>query len=460
MKKLLFILTISLLSVLHAVTITSDKNIYSSQDKILLTASDMAGNQKDWIAIYPEGSSTAWNNVLQWVWTKGKINHTFTFQNLPAGDYEARVFFNNTYKIETSHKFKVKNQNPLPNAELISKKALYDVNERITIEAKNMSGAKKDWIAIYKAGTSNEWKNVLYWKWTEGKIEGVFHFHSLPEGEYEARAFFNNTYELETSTSFSVQNKHHFPTTIEVRKKVYQAGEHIQVLVNHMLGDKKDWVALFPKNSTNEWKNVIQWSTTGGEKSTIIGFDGLEAGEYEARAFFKNSYNVEASTSFTVAPNPDAIINYVKDICTHNKINKDVVCLENFNIAYYRKKDTVINEEILYAISTQGSWSHITKTYLGWFDNPALKKLANTPLLMIKTFGHQITPYSFYYTDINNKKITKLLTYTLEDNWVLDTIETLENGTKLSIKSHHNGSGEIYHKIYDISNLPQIPLIN
>ena len=460
MKKLLFILSIGLLSLLNATNISSSKNLYSSQEKILLKVSEMEGNQKDWIAIYPENSSTEWKNVLQWTWTKGKVNHTFTFQELPEGNYEARAFFNNSYIVEASHKFNVKNENPLPRVELKSQKASYSAHENIFIESKNMAGNQKDWIAIYTAGTSNEWSNVLRWTWTEGKINNTFRFRGLPEGEYEARAFFNNSYKVETLTKFSVKDDNHFPTTISVRKNVFNTNERIQVVVNHMLGDKKDWVAIFPRNSSSEWKNVVRWSWTGGQEGTLIGFKPLTAGEYEVRAFFKNSYKVEAKAYFTVIVNNDDIVNYVKDICTNNKKDKNVVCLEEFNIAYFRKKDTDINEEVLYAISTKENWSKVKKTYLDYFSRPQITKLENTALLMVTTSKPHSRTYNFYYTDIEEKSITKLLEYYKYHDWILDKIETLENGAKLSIKAHHDGGGEVYHKIYDISNLPSINLIN
>ena len=463
MKKRLSILAIGLLSLLNATNITSNKNIYSSQEKILLKVSEMAGNQKDWIGIYPENASTDWENVLKWTWTKGKINHTFTFQELPKGNYEARAFFNNSYVVEASHKFKVKNENPLAPAELNSQKASYTAHENIFIESKNMAGNQKDWIGIYTVGASNEWNNVLRWTWTKSKINDTFRFKGLPKGEYEARAFFNNSYKVEALTKFSVKDGNHIPATIKTEKEVYKTNEKVQVVVNNMLGDKKDWIGIFSKNSSSEWKNVIRWSWTNGEESTSINFKPLKAGVYEARAFFKNSYKIEAKANFTVetvVPNNDKIVQHVKNTCINNKKDKNIVCLEEFNIAYYRIKDNDINEEILYAINTTDNWSRIGKTYLNFTSNPQITKLANTPLLKVTTFGHHLIKYNFYYTDINNKSIKNLLTYTKEDNWLVDEIKTISNGKKLSIKAHHNGSGEKYYKLYDISNLPTITLIN
>jgi len=464
MQKTLLILTFSLFSLLHAGQITCSKESYSIHEQISVNLKDMEGNSKDWIAIYPANASNEWKNVIYWKWTNGVTNHKIVFKRVPKGKYEVRSFLNNTYTLEASDQFEVKDQYSLPPSELLSQRSSYDEYADIFIDAKGMWGSNRDWIALYKAGTSNAWENVLLWQWTKGKIENHFKFKGLPKGEYEARIFYNNTYKMEGLTSFSVNDFNSIPARINTRKKVYQVNEPIVVGVSDMLGDPEDWVAIFPKNSISNWANVIKWKKSGGKKGATLLFEGLDVGEYEVRAFFRNSYHVEAKISFTVTTSTysgdDRVVDYVRDVYINRIADKNILFLEEFGIAYFRKKDENIHEEVLYAINIEGDWSRIGETYFEYSSKPQIIKLENTPLLMVKTSQAHSDSYGFYYTDREKGRVSKLLEYYKYHDWFLDRIETTESGTKLSIKAHHNGSGEIYHKIYDLTNLPEITEIN
>ncbi len=69
---------------------------------------------------------------------------------------------------------------------------------------------KNNWVAIYKKGASNDWKNVIKWSWVkdlysvpsdEPAVKRYFTY-TLPNGEYECRFFLNNTYKTFASFSF------------------------------------------------------------------------------------------------------------------------------------------------------------------------------------------------------------------------------------------------------------------
>ena len=70
----------------------------------------MEGHAKDWIGIYPVGSSNDWANVVAWKWSRGQVNGQKSFNNLPVGNYEVRVFFRNSYKVEARDGFSVKQE--------------------------------------------------------------------------------------------------------------------------------------------------------------------------------------------------------------------------------------------------------------------------------------------------------------------------------------------------------------
>ena len=196
-------------------------------------------------------------------------------------------------------------------------KSIYSIHDNVELSTKGMSGDNQDWIAIYPVGTSNDWDNVVAWSWTNGAIEYRKTFNRLPIGNYEARAFFKNTYNLEAKSSFSVKNDgtnvSKAKAFIKTVKHEYALNETINVNFSNMLGDNKDWIAIYPVGSSNDWSNVAAWSWTNGVKDGSYTFKSLKAGKYEVRAFFKNSYNVESKYEFTVKENsvkPKVLILY------------------------------------------------------------------------------------------------------------------------------------------------------
>ena len=83
-------------------------------------------------------------------------------------------------------------------ATLNSDKTKYTSTETITINFKNLSNQKKDWIGIYHStAKSTKWKNVVKWAWTGDKKSGKVSFKNLIEGKYYAKVFYNNSYKAE-----------------------------------------------------------------------------------------------------------------------------------------------------------------------------------------------------------------------------------------------------------------------
>ncbi len=213
----LMILGTKLSAVDAIASLNTDKKSYSTQENIIVSATNMLGDAQDWIGIYPKGSSNDWNNVIKWKWTNAIINGSITFDSLPLGEYEARAFFKNSFKLEASTSFAIDKKSKLF---IETTKNSYNIGENIVVDFKNMKGEEnQDWIAIYPKGSSNDWGNVIYWKWTHGLINGSITFDSLPLGEYEVRAFFNNSFKLEKSYPFTVRN-------IKKKSTIYEDGEN------------------------------------------------------------------------------------------------------------------------------------------------------------------------------------------------------------------------------------------
>lgn len=67
----------------------------------------MLGNQRDWIGIFPVGSESKFENAYDWEWTDAVKTGESTFHGLPAGNYEARAFFNNGFEVKATYAFTV-----------------------------------------------------------------------------------------------------------------------------------------------------------------------------------------------------------------------------------------------------------------------------------------------------------------------------------------------------------------
>jgi hypothetical protein len=156
----------------------------------------MLGNN-DWIGLYHQGASVAWNNVIRWSWTGDNSSGSLTLDGVSAGEYEVRAFFNNSYIVEASSQLRV------GSASVSTNKVNYQSTEKIYVHFANMLG-NQDWIAIYHQGASVAWNNVIRWSWTGDTSSGDLVFRGLSSGNYEVRAFFNNSYEIEAKSNFTV----------------------------------------------------------------------------------------------------------------------------------------------------------------------------------------------------------------------------------------------------------------
>jgi hypothetical protein len=107
MLKKILLISLLFIGLLKAATITINKATYTSNENIIASYKNTTNGQRDWIAIYPKNSSNAWANVIQWKWIKGEVNGNTTFTKLPVGEYEVRVFFNNTFQDEAKKAFRV-----------------------------------------------------------------------------------------------------------------------------------------------------------------------------------------------------------------------------------------------------------------------------------------------------------------------------------------------------------------
>jgi len=322
--KILFILTL-LFSMLNATTVQTGKDIYTPQEDINISFNGMIGNVNDWIGIYPEGTVSNWENKLRWNWTEGLIDGNLTLNKLPVGSYEVRAFFEDSFQLEASYSFVVDGVSLETN--ITTSKSIYPSDENITVHFSNLLGTMKDWVGIYPEGSSNDWTNVIKWSYTNALIDGNLSFSGLADGNYSARVFFNDSFSLEANSSFIIQPIENNITEVNLTldKSIYAQNELVSIHYNHMEGNSTDWIGIYPAGAGFEFENVIDWKSTEGNISgelslggfpantQLIGFTpmpGLAPGDYDVRAFFNNTLNVEKSVPFTVVDTPVTSVMY------------------------------------------------------------------------------------------------------------------------------------------------------
>ena len=99
--------------------------------------------------------------------------------------------------------------------------------------------------------------------------------------------------------------------TLTLNQTIYTQtdGLSIEVEFKEMTGQDKDWIAIYPAGTNNSWKNVVAWKVTGDKTSgklilaNVKRKSKIKDGKYEVRAFYNNSYKLEAKVAFEIKSN-------------------------------------------------------------------------------------------------------------------------------------------------------------
>ena len=187
-------------------------------------------------------------------------------------------------------------------------KKVYTPSEKITLFYKGMSGDKKDWIALYHKEQANDWKNVIKWTFTDGKLKGSHTFSPLKkEGEYEIRAFFHNTYRDEAKAAFSVKKRSEREvqvSSISTSKTTHQRHNKIEkndALTHYgKMGNHEVEVTPYSKDK----RAVIYHPTTWVKKPTPVVFFGPGKNSTQHRGY-QALLKFVASHGYSVIYMPD-----------------------------------------------------------------------------------------------------------------------------------------------------------
>lgn len=290
MKKLLIIL-LFVVTFLNATAINTDKEVYGIDEGITVSFTALQGEASEWLAIYPAESNNDFGNIVTWKLSTGTEQGSVVFDALTVGTYDVRIFDGANFIVG-------KQIVVSENAEITiveTTKVSYLPEEDVVAIFENTLNQNGDWIGIYPAGSNNDWENIIEWRWLTGGTSGTVDFGQLPVGEHEVRVFFNNTFNMEASYAFNVEAA---VLNITPRKATYDPYELIHVDFENMRGLESDWIGIFNVGTDNTKESALEWRDAKSLVNGELSFNGLPAGNYEARAYFDAMH--EKTANFTV----------------------------------------------------------------------------------------------------------------------------------------------------------------
>ena len=113
-----------------------DKTTYKADESIVVDYVGLPGNKKDWIGVFKKDADN--NDSEEYHYTNKSKTGSMEFDALPAGKYEARLFYDKSFDMIEKISFEVK--------ALSMDKTTFDANETIVVDYAGLPGNKKDWI--------------------------------------------------------------------------------------------------------------------------------------------------------------------------------------------------------------------------------------------------------------------------------------------------------------------------
>lgn len=159
--------------------------------EIIVYYSGLPGNSQDWITIVERDKPD--NTFGQWFYTQGNKSGSHTFNGIPEGIYEIRVYFDwPDGKYEVKDRLVVNvggNYNIGESGFFKYNLSGYNADQPIEIEFINLPGNKQDWITLVQ---KDKPENTFgQWFYTDAKKNGTHVFNGMPAGTYELRVYFN-----------------------------------------------------------------------------------------------------------------------------------------------------------------------------------------------------------------------------------------------------------------------------
>jgi len=218
---------------------------------------------KAWIGLYKKGTSNDWENVLAWEWVTSSQTKISNISHFKEGDYQARLFFNNSFNSLASIDFHVGKNPGNQEAHLIDTKA-FPFQETFKIPVKrNINMKKNDWIGIFKKGLPHTRENLEAWSYAKKYYKYIemtaIDSKGLSRGIYDIVYFTADSYQEDGPTA---------TLTVTVKTSIahggfrgmYEGKDVLSISYYHLFKKENDWVAIFKKDAEPIRENIIHWA--------------------------------------------------------------------------------------------------------------------------------------------------------------------------------------------------------
>ena len=300
LKKIFLLLTINsfLLSGLFASNFTVQiEKIDNNSVSIEFNSTNYFGeNQDNWIALFKTNTPNVWANVRSWAWIKDLSLHPtqtpnsearkFQFQGEEDGEYEIRFFENNSYTPHTIQPITLEASQNRPFIEITVQNQYGDLILKST-------NADKAWVGLFKKDLPSTRENILNWKWVRPvDHKTYFNTNALASGDYQARLFFNNTYDLEAEIDFRLNQEGN--RVIFDGIQTYNGEGNIEVSLSNFNHSGGDWIGVFKPNAVHIIDNLVAYAYVpqGVNNVELITYQPelLTNGTYTLVYFVRSSY--------------------------------------------------------------------------------------------------------------------------------------------------------------------------
>ena len=213
--------------------LTLTKYDFKADEKITVLIDRASGTKKDWIGLYQLGAEAPETPSISWLYCDGTKagneaimkGQVIFGEGLPVpGEYEARLYSNDGYKLISSIEFSVSERPTISPS-----KDTYNLGEKIILDLANPNPTALDWVGIYNLGDEAPATPSMLWLYTDGTKTGndpvgkgqlSFFSADLLEGKYEVRLFANDGYELLASSFFTVVENQASRPEISIRRNI------------------------------------------------------------------------------------------------------------------------------------------------------------------------------------------------------------------------------------------------
>ncbi len=267
---------------LQSVQLSSDKRSYNIGESIRVSLENVSGEDNNWVGIYKKGEQSGWDNVYDQKWFYFRDGTLDLTAPSKGGDYEIRLFYNDTLNVEKSIPIKV-----LAKSHLNISKKDYLKNETITINLSSIDGEDNNWVGIYKKDDQSAWDNVYDQKWFYFRNGSLKLQAPANSGDYQIRLFYNDSLNVEEFVDFTVKDGQ---DQINADKKIFVIGDstvHNETVDNNGVQVNYGWADLLPEYMKNP-ANLINQAQEGRSSRTY-----QDRSEYENEEWFHNWYQTK-----------------------------------------------------------------------------------------------------------------------------------------------------------------------